>query len=198
MSDKREVHNRAALPDRIWLCGFMGAGKTAAGRELAAKLGMEFTDLDRVIAGEAGMEIPEIFRREGEEEFRRRERDSLHRLAESGSGVIALGGGALQDRPAVARLKRRGLLIFIDTPFSVIFHRIAGDRERPLAAPENADKESPADDEENLKEELKALYDIRKPRYEEAELTVSPRRGETPAELADRLAKKIRTHVSDL
>ncbi len=197
MNSGSDIRNRDGLPERIWLCGFMGAGKTSAGRELAARLEREFTDLDRVIAGEAGMEIPEIFRREGEKGFRRRERASLDRLAESGSGVIALGGGALQDRRVADRLKRRGLLVFIDTPFSVIFHRIAGDRERPLAAPENAEMGKPADDEDK-KEELKALYEERRPRYEQAELTVSPLEGETPAELADRLARKIRTHVSDL
>ena len=60
-------------------------------------LGWEFVDVDDVIVAEAGATIPEIFKREGETEFRRRERETIARLAGSGGLVLALGGGAIED-----------------------------------------------------------------------------------------------------
>lgn len=189
------------LPERIWLCGFMGAGKSSIGEILARELDREFLDLDRRITETAGMEIPEIFAREGEEGFRRRERDALREVSRQFSGVVALGGGALQNRFLVDRLKRSGLLIFIDPPFSVIFKRIKGDSGRPLveAAGRRADPHGEADDPEGRteeqKKELKALYERRKPLYEQAELSLRPREGESAEELAGQLITKIRTHV---
>lgn len=189
------------LPERIWLCGFMGAGKSSIGEILARELDRKFLDLDRRISDQAGLEIPEIFAREGEEGFRRRERDALREASRKFSGVVALGGGALQDRILVDLLKRSGLLIFIDPPFSVIFNRIKGGSGRPLAeaAGRRADTQGEADDPdgrtEKQKKELKALYRRRKPLYEQAELVLRPRGGESAEELAVQLITKIRTHV---
>jgi shikimate kinase len=68
--------------DNIVLIGFMGSGKTGVGRELAELLSIPFYDMDEMLEQEAGMPIPEIFRLEGEEGFRRRESGLLKRLAE--------------------------------------------------------------------------------------------------------------------
>ena len=78
----------------IILIGFMGAGKTTVGRELAKKLGVSLTDTDREIEKEAGISINEIFATKGEEEFRKLETGLLERLRfENYNGVIATGGG---------------------------------------------------------------------------------------------------------
>jgi shikimate kinase len=96
---------------RIVLTGFMGSGKSTVGPIVAQRVGWDFVDVDDVIAAEAGCSIPEIFRNEGETEFRRRERETIGRLA-GGDGmagekglVLALGGGAIED------VATRGLLL---------------------------------------------------------------------------------------
>lgn len=184
------------LPERIWICGFMGAGKSTLGRLLAARLGVSFTDLDRHLAERAGMSIPEIFEKEGEEGFRERERALVLELAREGSGVIALGGGSLQDRSLADHLRKHGLLIFIDTPFSVIFERIREDTGRPLA-----DKAGePGGDHDEGRGRLKALLERRRPLYEQAELSLHPEQTapQRPEQLVDQLMDKIRLHVSHL
>jgi shikimate kinase len=105
---------------RIVLTGFMGSGKSTVGPIVAQRLGWDFVDVDDVIAAEAGCSIPEIFRDEGEMEFRRRERETIGRLAGSDglAGekglVLALGGGAIED--AVTR----GLLL--KNPETLVVH----------------------------------------------------------------------------
>ena len=94
---------RAIAPRRIVLTGFMGSGKTTVGPLVAERLGWTFVDVDDVIAAEAGATIPEIFKREGETEFRTRERTAIARflgdakLAGGDGLVLALGGGAIED-----------------------------------------------------------------------------------------------------
>ncbi len=78
----------------IFLIGFMGSGKTTVGRLLAQRLGRSFADLDARIAGAAGMTISEIFKREGEPAFRRRETEALRAAAAERLTVLATGGGA--------------------------------------------------------------------------------------------------------
>ena len=75
----------------------MGSGKTTVGPLVAGRLGWSFVDVDDVIAAEAGTTIPEIFKREGETEFRTRERATIARLAGGDGLVLALGGGAIED-----------------------------------------------------------------------------------------------------
>lgn len=184
------------LPERIWLCGFMGAGKSTLGRLLAGRLEVPFADLDRRIAEDAGMAIPELFEKDGEEGFRRRERACLMEAAREIRGVIALGGGSLQNRSLADHLKLTGLLIFIDTPFSVIFERIREGAGRPLADTAG----EPGADHERRREELKALLERRRPLYEQAEITLHPDPAEpqSPEQMADQLIDKIRLHVSHL
>jgi shikimate kinase/3-dehydroquinate synthase len=82
------------VPQRIFLIGLSGAGKTTSGRLLAKRLGWEFADADEVIAGRAGRSIPEIFERDGEEKFREVEVAALKELAAREPIVVATGGGA--------------------------------------------------------------------------------------------------------
>ena len=59
-----------AKPNRIFLIGPMGAGKTTIGKQLAQSLGMTFNDSDQEIQRRTGVDIPTIFEYEGEEGFR--------------------------------------------------------------------------------------------------------------------------------
>jgi shikimate dehydrogenase len=88
------------------LIGFMGAGKTTAGRLLAEKLGRNFTDTDRTVEHVTGMNIPEIFGVKGETFFRTREREVIgDAVADPSPSVISLGGGAVLDDVNVRRVR---------------------------------------------------------------------------------------------
>src|SRR3954454_23971388 len=81
-------------PAPIFLIGFMGSGKTTVGGLLAERLGWPFADLDDLIVRSAGLTVAEIFAREGEEGFRRRETEAVRAAAAGRRLVVATGGGA--------------------------------------------------------------------------------------------------------
>lgn len=80
----------------VYLCGFMGCGKSHIGRLLAAELGRELVDLDKVIVDREGMSIPEIFEKFGEPHFRSLEAKYIREL--SGGYIVATGGGSAHQR----------------------------------------------------------------------------------------------------
>ncbi len=117
----------------IFLCGFMGCGKSTVGKILARMLKTECLDLDDYIEQKEGMTIPEIFEKYGEPYFRAAETQALKELS-SQMKVVATGGGALLSEENAAVAKAAGLVVFIDTPFEVCYERIKDDPHRPIAA----------------------------------------------------------------
>ena len=79
---------------RVFLVGYMGAGKTTVGRLLAKRAGLTFIDLDHYIEGRYHKAVPAIFAEKGEEAFRDMERRMLHEVAEFEDVLISTGGGA--------------------------------------------------------------------------------------------------------
>ncbi|MCD6520435.1 MAG: 3-dehydroquinate synthase [Anaerolineae bacterium] len=114
------------------LTGFMGTGKSTIGRLVAAKLGRPFIDMDEVIVERAGMSIPEIFRRYGEAEFRRRERALCAELSQQHGLVIATGGGALVDPENRATMAQSGCLVCLDCAEEELLRRLHDDQGRPM------------------------------------------------------------------
>lgn len=102
--DRMKTKEKAETTRRIVLTGFMGSGKTTVGPLVAQGLGWRFADVDDVIVAEAGKTIPEIFRSEGEKEFRKREREAILKLWGGERLVLALGGGAIEDAETRAAL----------------------------------------------------------------------------------------------
>lgn len=100
----------------IALTGFMASGKTSVGRLLADSLGCPFLDLDEVIVKKAGRSIPAIFASEGEEGFRRLEKQALEqtvsRYAEN-TAVLALGGGTVTVPGAIRLLQEKTTCIYL-------------------------------------------------------------------------------------
>lgn len=137
----------------IYLCGFMGCGKTTAGKLLAEKLGCGFYDMDDYITEKEKMEIPRIFAEKGEKYFREAETEAIRELAEK-SGVIACGGGAMLKKENAAIASAAGTVVYIDVPFETCYSRISGDKNRPIVM-------------NNTKEELEIIYDGRVPLYRE-------------------------------
>ncbi len=123
----------------ILLTGFMGTGKSAVGRRVAARLGRPFVDMDAEIEKRAGRTIAAIFAEDGEPAFRALERALARELASRSGLVVAAGGGAVLDPRNVADFMRAGLLVCLDARPEVILARLAGERHRPLL--ETADRE---------------------------------------------------------
>ena len=115
----------------ILLCGLMGAGKTLVGRALSSRLGWEFLDTDERIESIAGRSVAQIFEREGEEGFRRRELEVLADLPERRC-VVALGGGAIVAPPAREIARSKGRLVWLHSAPEELARRLAGDGDRPL------------------------------------------------------------------
>ena len=100
--------------ENIVLIGMPASGKSSVGKAIADSLGLSFTDTDEMIKERAGMDIPDIFSRFGEEEFRNMESEAV-KLASSMNGtVIATGGGAVLRPENVRALKGNGRLFFLD------------------------------------------------------------------------------------
>jgi|SRR6056297_507093 len=184
--------DKIKLKKPVFLCGMMGSGKSTVGRALANRLEVPFCDLDELIVEETGMTIPEIFKEEGESKFREIERKILIRESQYFKGVMALGGGSLQNQHMIDHLKIYGWLIFLDVPQSVISKRITGDTNRPmLNANDNDNNNESAHHEADSK--IQRLMAERRPLYEQAEITIQT--GDKPAdEIADKLIKKLRLY----
>jgi len=80
---------------RVYLLGFMGAGKSTIGRILAKRVGWKFIDLDEEIERGEGHSIREIFDGKGEAHFRQLEYHYLQELSTAERVIVALGGGRI-------------------------------------------------------------------------------------------------------
>lgn len=123
----------------LYLCGFMGCGKSTAGKLLAEKLNRPFVDLDTYIEDKQNMKISEIFGKYGEPHFRNLERVALSDFSYCPT-VIATGGGALVSKENSDIARQNGVIIFIDTSFDNCYVRIANDVSRPIALNKSKDE----------------------------------------------------------
>lgn len=160
----------------VFLCGFMGCGKSTAGKLLADKFSCGFYDMDEYITQKEKMEIPRIFAEKGEKYFRERETAAIRELAETG-GVVACGGGAMLKKENAEIAAENGIAVYIEVPFDICYSRIAGDTNRPIVM-------------NNTRDELELIYESRVPVYKEnSGITVS---GDgTAEEVARRIYDKL-------
>ena len=160
---------------RVFLSGFMGAGKTTVGRLLAERLDWPFVDLDNLIEVTAGQSVREIFEREGEAAFRARERVALAGALEQDPLLVATGGGTLANEDGLRLARRHGLVVWLHPSFATIVQRIGarGKADRPLFG----------DEAQALR-----LYQERLPIYRSADLIVDVSAAEEATEVAGRLA----------
>jgi shikimate kinase len=121
-----------SLPRTVALVGLMGAGKTAIGKRLAARLGLPFVDADDEIERAAGFTISEIFERYGEAEFRAGERRVIARLLDGPHQVLSTGGGAYMDRETRGLLRERAITVWLRADLEVLFDRVRKRGHRPL------------------------------------------------------------------
>lgn len=137
----------------ITLIGFMGAGKTTIGQQLARRLSLPFVDLDQYIEEQQSRKITDIFHKEGEAFFRKLEEKALQQLI-SEKIVLATGGGIVENTNNIKLLKKNNLNIWVDTNVNEMYNRIVGDCNRPNASSRSLS-------------ELLDLYNNRRSRYNE-------------------------------
>src|SRR5262249_51417606 len=114
---------------RIYLTGFMGSGKTTVGRILAARMQIDFLDLDQRIEQSSRKSIAEIFQEFGEGGFRELETATLHSI-KAENAVIATGGGCFIHN--TEWMLANGTVIYLELPFPALASRIGADPKRPL------------------------------------------------------------------
>src|SRR5690625_7140079 len=115
----------------IFLCGMMGAGKSTIGLRLADLMEKHFADLDQIIEEIEKMTIPAIFERKGESWLRKRERELRIQTARELNGVLALGGGSLQNQERTDQLKMYGWLVHLRPELQQLTARPAARTNRP-------------------------------------------------------------------
>jgi shikimate kinase len=121
------------LPLNVVLVGFMGAGKTSTGKELARMLGFDFLDTDQLIEEKAGMKISEIFEKKGEAFFRAQEMDVVERLKTKEKCVMATGGGVWLNEANRKELMRIGFCVWLVVSAEKVMERIGSNLiQRPL------------------------------------------------------------------
>jgi len=121
----------------IALIGFMGAGKSAVGRGLAAHVKLERYDTDEMIRKRFGSSIPEIFARHGEQAFRDAETDVLRSLANAAAKIIVTGGGIVLRDENVRLLRALAMTIWLDADEEILWQRASRRGNRPLLQSDN-------------------------------------------------------------
>ena len=136
--------------DKIYLVGFMGAGKSTVARALGQKLDWRVEDVDARIEARDRRTVADIFAQDGEPYFRDVERAVLQDLLEPRHVVVATGGGTFVDPANRAAVNADGVSFWLDIGFTEVIARLPSDGRRPLAS-----------DRANLR----ALYDTRRSAY---------------------------------
>ncbi len=118
---------------RIFLTGYMGAGKTTLGKAFARRMGLEFIDLDWYIEERFHRSIPQLFAERGEDGFRQLERNMLHEAGEFENVVISVGGGTPCFFDNMDYMNRQGQTVFLDVDTDVLFRRLrVATQQRPI------------------------------------------------------------------
>lgn len=165
MTTNRQKELVPHLARTVVLVGLMGAGKSSVGRRLAEHLGLRFIDSDDEIVAAAGMQIPEIFERFGEEHFRDGERRVLQRLLDEPPCILATGGGAFMNAESRKLISDRAVSVWIRADLETLWDRVQGKQGRPLLL------------QADPKGVLAELMERRYPVYGQAEITVDSHKG---------------------
>ena len=165
----------AVTADKIYLVGFMAAGKTTVARALAARLGWRAEDIDELIEARERRTVADIFARNGEPYFRALEREILRLLLPLRHVVVATGGGTFMDPDNRAAINLDGVSVWLDVPLDELIARLPADGRRPLAAD---------------RAQMERLFAVRQAAYASAQLRIDAR-GARPEEVAERILEAV-------
>jgi shikimate kinase len=159
--------------DKVYLVGFMAAGKSSLARELGRRLDWQVEDVDERIEAREHRPIAAIFAAEGEAYFRSVERAIVQELLPPRHVVVATGGGTFVDPDLRALMKGDGAVFWIDAPIGQVVDRLPRDGSRPLAA---------------NRAQLEALYESRRLAYAQAHVRLDASRASV-GDLADQVVE---------
>jgi len=163
----------------VILIGLPGSGKSTTGRRLAAMLQVAFADSDELIEHDAGRSVRQIFADEGEPAFRALEADTLAAALRDFDGVLALGGGALDDDTTRERIIASGVpVVRLEATLGVLAARVGDAKTRPLLAGDPSAR-------------LAELADRREATYAAAATLTVQTDGRTPGQVASVIAAKL-------
>ena len=166
-------------PGNIYLCGFMGTGKSTVGRILARQLDWPLVDLDSVIEHKTGQTIASLFEERGEPYFRALETEALLEVARQSGQVVACGGGLVLSEENRQVMSRTGLTVGLLASEQTILDRTGRDSKRPLLEAE--DKAA----------RVRKLLIERAPLYEALDITLSTD-ASSPGQTSQRLVEELR------
>ena len=159
----------------------MGAGKTAVGTQLARMLSVPFVDSDEEIVKAANMSIAEIFERDGEPFFRRKEAQVIARLLHGRAGVLSTGGGAFLQEANRRLIASEGVSVWLKADIDLLWMRVRHKTNRPLLRTNDP------------RATLTALYEARVPIYALADLTVEARAEYSVEAMAEQVVATLQT-----
>jgi shikimate kinase len=170
---------------RLYLCGFMGVGKTKVGRLVAEARSIPFRDLDCEVEAAAGISVARIFAEQGEQAFRDLEHGCLLETAQEEHLVVALGGGTFTFERNRALIAALGCSVWLDVPFALIAARLTPEKrqKRPLFADE---------------ERARALYGERAASYGLADHRLRVENEAPAAEVAARILPLFRVEAGEV
>ena len=161
--------------DKIYLVGFMAAGKTTVARLLGARLGWRAEDVDELIEARERMTVADIFSRHGEAYFRAAERDILRLLLPLRHTIVATGGGTFMDPENRQAMNLDGTSVWLDVPIDTVVARLPADGRRPLSAD---------------RAQMERLFALRQAAYLQAHVRVAATA--PPEEIVERLLDQLR------
>ena len=172
---------------RVFLTGFMGCGKSVTGALLAARLSVDFIDLDDRIAEIAGCSVEEIFSEQGEKTFRRLESTALQSLP---NGIVcALGGGTLMDPENLAWSLKKAEVLYLRAGVPELVRRLRADKTvRPLLQ----DQEGRPLGVAQMENRIRCMLEEREPIYRQAHQTINVD-GVPPEVAADKCLEAYRS-----
>jgi shikimate kinase len=159
--------------DKVYLVGFMAAGKSSLAREIGRRLDWKVEDVDDRIEARERRPIASIFATDGEAYFRAVEREVVQELLPPRHAVVATGGGTFVDPDLRALMKADGAVFWIDAPLGQIIDRLPRDGSRPLAA---------------NRLQLESLYESRRLAYAQAHVRLDASRASV-GDLADQVVE---------
>jgi shikimate kinase len=152
--------------EKVYLVGFMGAGKTTVARSLARRLDWKAVDIDEIIEQQEHETVSALFAKQGEAYFRSVERAVLMDQVGSRYAIVATGGGTFVDPQNRAVINHDGVSVWLDVPLDRLIARVPADGRRPLAAD---------------RVEFERLYFARRAAYEQAHLRIDAAAGSEAA-----------------